>query len=207
MSEKKQCLLDELTQKDAVIEQMIKDPEVKVKADGTIWIKRTRRPPKKGAEVDKDGFRNCVLRNGKRCVVYYKGYMLSVPRIVYRRFHGELDVNHEVIHIDQDSSNNSPHNLRLAAESGGAGKSLRRFSDSEVLGIRERRSAGEPLISIAESMGASSIVRERRASFRSLGSRSSAWMTPCATRVSRSTIRSIPARSTSAARESPGSAR
>jgi len=158
MGTMKKCLKDELAQKDAVIDQMLRDPDVKIKEDGTVWIKRTRRPPAGGAEVDKQGFRNCVLRNGKRHVVYYKGYMLSVSRIVYRKFLGELDVDHEVIHIDKDSLNNSPHNLKLAMESGGAGQSLRRFSDIEVMGIRERKARGESLSSIAASVGASSIV-------------------------------------------------
>ena len=155
---KKKYLQRELTQKDQVINQMVGDPEVKIHEDGTVWILRTQRPSSGDPRTDGEGFRECTICNGTRRVVYYKGYMLSVPRIIYRAFVGPLSTDFEVVHLDGDSRNNRVQNLGTATESGGAGRSLRRFTEEKVVVIRNRRATGEQLKALAQEYGTSSIV-------------------------------------------------
>lgn len=159
MVKKKEMLRNELIQKDLVIKQMLKDPKVRVDREGKVWILRNKRPSSRGAEIDSEGLRNCIITTReKRQLVYYLGYMLSVPRIVYAAFVGELDPDLEVVHKDKDFTNNHPENLYVSGESGGAGMALRKFSPEQIVLIRERRSEGESLSRIAKDHETSSVV-------------------------------------------------
>lgn len=159
MTRKKEMLRQELIQKDLVIKQMLEDPNVRIGMDGIVWILRTKRPSSRGAEVDEDGFRNCIITTrSKRQLVYYLGYMLSVPRIIYTAFLGSIGPEHEVVHKDKDFTNNNPENLALSTESGGAGMALRKFDSDQIITIRERRARGDSLSSIACDFNTSSVV-------------------------------------------------
>lgn len=157
---KKTYLRRELAQKDLVIEQMLASPDVRVEEDGTVWIVRSQRPSNKGIKWVVDGveYRECTIRNGNRRLVYYKGYMLTVPRIVYRKFFGPISPDMEIVHLDGDSTNNSRSNLGVIAESGGAGRALRMFTEPQVLAIRKERAEGGTLKDLAHKYGTSSIV-------------------------------------------------
>jgi len=144
MSNKK-ALRDSLINKDKVIlEVLLKDPDVRVGTDGIVWIRRTKRPPSGGAIMNSEGFRNSVITTkNKRQLLYYKGYMLSVPRIVYAACMGELDSDKEIVHRDGVSTNNSISNLYQGSDSEGAGRSLRKFNEEQVIEIRNRRNRGD----------------------------------------------------------------
>jgi len=147
-----------LCEKDKVIlEQLLNDPDVKVDMGGNVWIKRTKRPPSGGAIVDEEGFRNvAITTKAKRKLVYYKGYMFSLSRIVFAAFNGTLDSSKEIIHRDKNPLNNSPDNLYEGDSSEGASLSLRKFKDEKtVIKIREEVSTGRSVASMAEELNSS----------------------------------------------------
>lgn len=156
----KEALRGSLIKKDKVIlEVLLKDPDVKVDADGIVWIRRTKRPPSGGAVMDSEGFRNSIITTkNKRQLVYYKGYMLSVPRIVYAASMGELDPDKEIVHRDGVSTNNIISNLYQGSDSEGAGRSLRKFNEDQIIVIRNRRNLGDRLINIAKDFGTSTLI-------------------------------------------------
>jgi hypothetical protein len=153
----KEMIRKERSAKDSLIDELLADPSVKVLRNGTIWAKRTR-SPSPGRLIDDDGFVESTISNGGRKSFFYRKSMLSVPRIIYRAFIGELDSSKEITHKDGDSSNNASDNLELLSESMGAGHALRRFSSAQIMDIRTRRSQGERLDAIAEDYDTSAIV-------------------------------------------------
>lgn len=153
---KKDYIRKERSNKDQVIADIIQDPNVRIEPDGSVWVKRKRHA--KDRPVDENGFVEGRIKNGSRCVLYYKGYMVSIPRIIYQKFIGPLDPDMEIVHLDGDSENNAVDNLEQRPDSFGAGRALRRFTESQVLAIRESRSRGTRLTDLAKQYDTSEIV-------------------------------------------------
>lgn len=141
-------------EKDKKIQEMLRDRDVKVLRDGTVWVRRTKRPAK-DAVYDKEGFRKSCIWNGKKLLVFYKGSLFSLPRVVYIAFHGAIPDGYEVSHVDGDYRNNDVDNLTLSVYSTSASKSTRRFSDEQIVEIRRRASEGEAITALSQEFGIS----------------------------------------------------
>ena len=104
-----------LATNDGFIEALIEDSRYQIRADGTIWSTVcTTGKNSKALDWRKLPFRKST--SGHLSIKYCRKH-LSVHRIIYRRFHGPLQVELAVNHIDGNKENNTPRNLELITHS------------------------------------------------------------------------------------------
>lgn len=98
---------------DPVIEELVRDPRIKVCSDGSIWslITETGKTSVSG-RWRKLGRQN----NGGYYTFKYKRYNVQFHRVVFRALVGPLEPDLVVDHKDADPSNNHPDNLQLISQ-------------------------------------------------------------------------------------------
>jgi hypothetical protein len=116
---------------DRFIEEMLADPLVQVREDGTVWTRR----PVKGRRL-LDGWRQkAVATKDGYGVVHYKGKKLLMHRVVYRAFVGPLAMDLVVNHKDGDRGNNSRDNLELVTQGKNTEHRFRVLGHAPVAGM------------------------------------------------------------------------
>lgn len=99
---------------DALIREIVKDPEFYIADNGTIWTSRSTNGHlsnpevwRRAGRVDSDGY----------IQISYKGARIFAHRISYFKHHGSLMNDLVVNHIDRNRQNNSPDNLEQVTQS------------------------------------------------------------------------------------------
>ncbi len=95
---------------DCLIIELLADSRYEVRPDGTVWRIS-------GGNLRQTG----KAKTNKKGKLYhhlmYRGRMLLVHRIVFRKFNGQLRTDLVVNHIDGNGLNNLPANLELVTQS------------------------------------------------------------------------------------------
>src|SRR5215207_3861380 len=96
---------------DDLIEDLIRDPNYRIKRNGTIWTLRTKNGRGLQDHWRRTGTNSSNIRTGHYCLKY-KRKRLLVHRVIYRKFCGPLSNQMEIDHRDNNSKNNKPKNLQ-----------------------------------------------------------------------------------------------
>lgn len=112
---------------DPLIDEIIANDRFDVREDGTIWRHFATVGWKRvGKTISAGGYYRLT----------YKGRLVMVHRIVYRKFTGPLDPSLETDHIDDNKLNNVPSNLRQVTGSINNRKRFNLLTDDQVDEIR-----------------------------------------------------------------------
>lgn len=98
---------------DSLIFDLLKDPNYEVRADGTVWTRIT----KTGKVSVNNVWRKAGSARRGYWTLKYFGIMLQIHRIVYAKFHGILEEDLVINHIDDNGYNNAIENLELVTQS------------------------------------------------------------------------------------------
>jgi hypothetical protein len=94
---------------DSLIEAIIHDPRYQIRPDGTVF--------RLTGNVWRQTGKALTEKNGKHYRhLKFRGRMLLVHRIVFRKFHGHLQSDLVVNHLDGDSLNNAALNLEQISQ-------------------------------------------------------------------------------------------
>jgi hypothetical protein len=98
---------------DIYIKEILDSDKYDIRKDGTCWIFDARK--KNWKRWDKQYKRK---RNEQDLYwnVSYRGHKISVHRIIYAKFVGELSKHLSINHLDGNPSNNTPGNLELVTQ-------------------------------------------------------------------------------------------
>jgi hypothetical protein len=147
---------------DSLIELFIQDPRYKILEDGTIL---TDLPEKGHVSIRVEWRVKAVfITDQGYCQISYKGKKLNVHRIVYRYFHGKLDMSMEVNHEDGNRQRNHKDNLTLLTPKQNIQHSYntlgratnfgaRKLTPEDALQIRLANEAGRSMHKLAEDYG------------------------------------------------------
>lgn len=164
-------------QNETFVYQAVKNGDIEIRSDGTIWRLRKRgwdrwkseaisRPckPVRAEHDSGEYFQIRAMLDGKRV-------MALAHRLVWLHFHGPIPEGITLNHKNGIKKDNRPSNLELATyreqqihatrvlrighacDQHGQKNSMSKLTTDQVVQIRQRRSAGEPLKSIAADFG------------------------------------------------------
>lgn len=96
---------------------MPSDPSLLASSLGRIQIKPHSKPMPRGGVREYGGFPTYGTWDGYRYVYIRKGYKTrKVARLVCEAFNGSPKENEVCMHLDEDSSNNRPENLKWGTQ-------------------------------------------------------------------------------------------
>lgn len=98
---------------DALIYELLQDPNYEVRDDGTVWTRVTRT----GKISADDVWRQAGTSRRGYTSIRYRNKSLQLHRVIYAKFHGPLENDLVVNHIDDNGLNNRPENLELVTQS------------------------------------------------------------------------------------------
>jgi len=154
---------------DDLVRQLCQDPDYHIQEDGTIYtiIQRTGKRSTKGFWRKLTHHLKKTKKDPRtRVHVQYKYKKLTLHRVVYQKFKGDLKKDLVINHIDGDTLNNHISNLELVTQKEnyrhsvevlGTVKKVRRskLNINKARSIREEKKGGSTYGELAEKYGVS----------------------------------------------------
>jgi hypothetical protein len=114
---------------DHLIEEILEDPNFKIKRDGTIYSKITE-----NGQGISDKWREVGYEKDDGYVRFrYKGEFIFAQRVIFRKFKGKLKPNMTINHKDLDSSNNAASNLEQVSREENNQKKHKKYKKAEII--------------------------------------------------------------------------
>ena len=114
---------------DKLIEILLKDPNYKIREDGTVVTRITLNGQGIGKKWRQVGYQ----KDDGYVRFRYKGEFLFVQRVIYRAFKGPLDKTKTINHIDLDRGNNHPDNLEMITQGDNNKKKRKKYRKKAIL--------------------------------------------------------------------------